>query len=59
LVFNLSVPEEYSDPKPKKDFLEFKNIILKAKLSNKFKNGNEKFFPRKALNFMVLAYPFA
>jgi hypothetical protein len=33
-----------------KDFLEFKNIIMEEKLSNK--NG-----PCKALNFMVLGYP--
>jgi hypothetical protein len=24
-----------------KDFLEFKNIVLEVKLSNKFKNGNK------------------
>jgi ADP-glucose pyrophosphorylase len=44
-----------------KDFLEFKNIIFDEKLSNKFKNGNKKFLPRKisrekSLNSMVLAY---
>jgi hypothetical protein len=53
-----SVLKEYTDLKLLKDFLEFKNIILKEKLSNKFKNGYEKFLPRKAsdksLNFMVL-----
>jgi hypothetical protein len=28
--------------------LEFKNIVLEVKLSNKFKNGNEKFLVRAA-----------
>jgi hypothetical protein len=42
-----SVLKEYSDSKVEKDFLEFINIIVEAKLSIKFKNGNEKFRPRK------------
>jgi hypothetical protein len=43
--FPFSVLKEYSDPKLRNHFLGFKNIILEAKLSNKFNNGNEKFLP--------------
>jgi hypothetical protein len=38
-----SVLKEYSNLKLGKDFLEFKNIILVEKSSNKFKNGHELF----------------
>jgi hypothetical protein len=41
--------------------LEFKNIILEEKLSNKLKNSHENFsgvrLPCKSLDFMVLEYP--
>jgi hypothetical protein len=41
--------------------LKFKNIILEAKLSNKFKNGHKKSshvrFPCKSQNFMILGHP--
>jgi hypothetical protein len=39
-----------------KYFLEFKNIILEKKFSNKYKNGLEIFFSCNSLNLMVLAY---
>jgi hypothetical protein len=39
----MSVLKEYSDLKLWKYFLEFKNYILEAQLSNEFKNGNENF----------------
>jgi hypothetical protein len=44
-----SVLKEYSNSKLWKDFMEFKNIVLKVKLSNKFKNGHQKFSTRKVL----------
>jgi hypothetical protein len=34
--------------------LDFKNIILEEKLSNKLKNGNEKFLPFKTSKFSDL-----
>jgi hypothetical protein len=33
--------------------LEFKNIILEAQLSNKFKICNDKFLPRKAISLSI------
>jgi hypothetical protein len=38
-----SVLKEYSDPMLRKDFLEFKNIILEEELSNQYKNDHENF----------------
>jgi hypothetical protein len=45
-----SVHKEYCDLMLWKDFLGFKNYVLKVKLSNEYKNGHQKLFARKAAN---------
>jgi hypothetical protein len=47
--------KKYSDPELGNDFLEFKNIILEEKLSNKYKNGHKN---REALGERNFSLPF-